>query len=95
MYEDAVSNYGDDSILNKNIDLLRTPNEEMDLSPIEDNLNAQDVKNENETEDELTLGEAIEDTPDLEMPFDDLMELADEELFEGSDSEIDDTMSLD
>ncbi len=80
MYEEAVSSYSDNSILSKNLDLLRTPAGELDLSPQENSDNY-------ESDDELTLNETDEDFSDLEMPFDDLMELAEEETFNKSDED--------
>ena len=85
LYEDAVKSYGDDGILNKNLDKLKPPQEELDISPEPDleNLGAVNF----EDDDEITLSESFEDMPDLEMPFDDLMELADDEVFDRGEDE--------
>ncbi|AIN93807.1 tetratricopeptide repeat protein [Treponema putidum] len=77
LYEDAVSSYGDDGILNKNLDKLKFPEEELDISLEQELKEVGDVNFEDD--DEITLSESFEDMPDLEMPFDDLMELADDE----------------
>ena len=85
LYEDAVKSYGDDGILNKNLDKLRPPQEELDISPEPD---LEDLGAVNfEDDDEITLSESFEDMPDLEMPFDDLMELADDEVFDRGEDE--------
>ncbi len=85
LYEDAVNSYGDDGILNKNLDKLKPPQEELDISPEPDLEDLGAVSFEDD--DEITLSESFEDMPDLEMPFDDLMELADDEVFDRGEDE--------
>ncbi|UTC76900.1 tetratricopeptide repeat protein [Treponema sp. OMZ 799] len=85
LYEDAVKSYGDDGILNKNLDKLKLPQEELDISPEPDLKDLGEVNFEDD--DEITLSESFEDMPDLEMPFDDLMELADDEVFDRGEDE--------
>ena len=85
LYEEAVKSYGDDEILSKNLDKLRPSEEEVDISLEQD---LKDVGGLNfEDDDEITLSESFEDMPDLEMPFDDLMELADDENFDRGEDE--------
>lgn len=80
LYEDAVRSYGNDGILNKNLEKLRPPQEELDMS-LEPEFNEPgDLNFEND--EELTLSESFESMPDLEMPFNDLIELADDEAMQ-------------
>jgi len=85
LYEEAVKSYGDDEILSKNLDKLRPSEEEVDISLEQDLKDAGGLNFEDD--DEITLSESFEDMPDLEMPFDDLMELADDENFDRGEDE--------
>ena len=85
LYEEAVKSYGDDEILSKNLDKLRPSEEEVDISLEQDLKDAGELNFEDD--DEITLSESFEDMPDLEMPFDDLMELADDENFDRGEDE--------
>jgi len=80
LYEDAVRSYGNDSILNKNLEKLRPPQEELDMSLEPEFKEPGDLNFEND--EELTLSESFESMPDLEMPFNDLIELAEDETLQ-------------
>ncbi len=95
LYEEAVSAYGNDELINKNLEQFQSSDEGVDITPegIEEDL---EVKNTQE--DEMTLDEDFnfEDADDIDMPFDDLMGLADDEYFdERKDEAIDDLVSFD
>ena len=101
LYEAAVSDYGNDSALNKNISMLHNKGEEIDLSPKENEsintaLKTIEISQTSETDEELMLDETVEDIPSLEMPFDDLIELSGEDLTEeDEDKKIDDMVLFD
>ncbi len=93
LYEEAVSVYGDDELLNKNLEQFKDSDEGVDITPegFEEDLNL-----EIEQEDEVTLSNDFENISDSEMPFDDLMSLADDDYFEERDEEnIEDLVSFD
>lgn len=93
LYEEAVEDYGEEFDIERNLDKLNQPEETAELV-----LQLPQEKNVTEEETEIDISTEIEKIPDLEMPFDDLMELADDEHLEAenkNDNRIDDMVSFD
>ncbi len=95
LYEEAVSAYDSDELVNKNLEQFKSSEDGVDITPegIEENLVVEKTE-----EDEMTLDDdlSLKDADDLEMPFDDLMDLADDDYFEErKNDDIQDLVSFD
>ncbi len=92
MYEDAVESYGNDSILNRNLEQFKASKEGVDITP--DGLDEYDFTENEIEEDEIDFSEDLGSTSDMEMPFDDLMELSEQEEFDENSDEFEDLTDL-